>query len=616
MTERRRYKSLSELTDAVREALDCRDDTDLLNRIEPLADELAFGLLTPTWGWSLYRRNRVVFRPFIISNLRFAGWTGRRWRTIKWKGEDGEHLDQWLKAADDHGDVEVFRALYRFQLSRDPKAETSWRTDLSRRVGRARTPAAVAIELDKLDLTYALDEATATSIYDAAPAIGGRFIARHLPVRYRLLGAEKREPWRALWKRARERGDDATYLALYRRQVPVDEWLQDSLRAIDGADDPDAALEARHPIGFRLPVDRGFLALLEAAGATAVPYVARHLDDVWAWSRSEKARYRKLVQWAEANGQTALWAAIIRRCAPKDDFDRVVKGILNDGALSDAETVERLALLGGGGREFNGPGWGLVQVRMFSDANATQLYQSYPGLVRGPFRASTSPSYQTTYPMLMAAAMEQRDWPVVDHIASRLVTRPWTNDALQVQLDELVEHHRGLDVDPVDAAERAASVLGRVPPYSIWSFRDLVRNNPFARLLYRRSSSKFLAAPDAIRDLLEAAEIHAQTVAFAALALDREDARTLAAENIDLLVPTLLRPLHRKSRALALGALTNAAIDEAHALRIVSAARTALALPDHKYPKDLVIELIGQLIHRHPALRHETEQPVVYRGAA
>src|SRR5262249_56322346 len=89
-------------------------------------------------------------------------------------------------------------------------------------------------------------------------------------------------------------------------------------------------------------------------------------------------------------------------------------------------------------------------------------------------------------------------------------------------------------------------------------------------------------------------------------------ARRAAVDLLDLLLPALLRPLHRGTRLLAFRALANAGHDEESARLIHDRARQALDLPDRHYPKEGLLGLLGELLQRWPALRGPGEQPVVY----
>jgi hypothetical protein len=45
-------------------------------------------------------------------------------------------------------------------------------------------------------------------------------------------------------------------------------------------------------------------------------------------------------------------------------------------------------------------------------------------------------------------------------------------------------------------------------------------------------------------------------------------------------------------------------------------AKDALNLPDVRYPKERLLGLIAQIIHRWPELRGQREQPVIYERVA
>jgi hypothetical protein len=135
-------------------------------------------------------------------------------------------------------------------------------------------------------------------------------------------------------------------------------------------------------------------------------------------------------------------------------------------------------------------------------------------------------------------------------------------------------------------------------------------------LLFVRSLDQYLAVPQAVQDLVEGSNIHVMMLAYRVLALPDPRARALAADNVDILLGTLLRPIHRKTRMAAFEALANAARhDETVARRILARAREALKLPDKKYPKAELIGLIGCILAAHPGLAAAAERPVVYRHA-
>jgi hypothetical protein len=153
-----------------------------------------------------------------------------------------------------------------------------------------------------------------------------------------------------------------------------------------------------------------------------------------------------------------------------------------------------------------------------------------------------------------------------------------------------------------------------VPAYSIWNYDDLLKSNKLARLLFVRSFDIYLAAPRAVGDLVEGSDIHVMMLAYSILALDDDRARALAVAHLDLLLGTLFRALHRKTRLPAFRALANAAkADPAVAARILTRVREAFKLPDRKYPKEQLTGLAAAILHACPELQSVRERPVIYR---
>ena len=210
------------------------------------------------------------------------------------------------------------------------------------------------------------------------------------------------------------------------------------------------------------------------------------------------------------------------------------------------------------------------------------------------------------------------DEELIDLLASRYVTDVfYTSDrkGLNATAEALAADYQALrDRDPEAFARRAANVLTRIPTFAIHFYSQLLRTNTLARLLFVRSFDAFLAVPQAVQDLVEGSDIHVQMLAYRVLAQDDDRAGQLAVQNLDILIGTLWRPLHRKTRLAAFDALANAARADAEAGRLVlHRAREALRLPDTKYPKEQLIGLIGRVLHAQPELRGPREQPVVYR---
>ena len=120
-------------------------------------------------------------------------------------------------------------------------------------------------------------------------------------------------------------------------------------------------------------------------------------------------------------------------------------------------------------------------------------------------------------------------------------------------------------------------------------------------------------AAQRVRDLVEGSEIHVQRLAYRVLGLNDARARQLARDNIEILLGTLLRPLHRDTRIHAFKALKNAAHEPEGAAMVLARAREAFTLPDKRYPKEWLLDLVAHIVAKHPQLAAPGEARVIYR---
>ncbi len=356
--------------------------------------------------------------------------------------------------------------------------------------------------------------------------------------------------------------------------------------------------------------------LVESRGRDVVPYVLKHLKDIYPrWFGQDG--YAKLLDRAYAEGWWDLWSGLLRVCAKPQDWNKVVRRLVADRTLPDAEITRRLLLLTGVAREWNFGGFSMAQVQQLDDETALALYERFPDLVRGPFKLHLQTGFWTSLPKLIRRVVGNDDETLIDFLASRLINRGksyWGQGKPIEDLVPLADYFESLrDRDPALFASRAANVLTQVPAYTFPRYEQTIRENRLARLLLERSLDGFLSDPSALCDLIEASEIHVQHLAYRVLALDDDRARAAAAANLDILIGTLLRPLQRRTRLAAFGALANACTSVTNARRIIERARDALVLPDQKYPKEQLLGLIGTILHRWPELRSATEVPVIYR---
>lgn len=598
------------------------DDSRLRDHLEGLTRDLAFPDLTWFWGPLLYKRNRAMFRSMILNH--FSEWQvgTLRWKHIAW-ADHAEELEAWLADARSNRDSTLVRRLLSWKFStkkgwgRDSKA---WNAALLNDYREAATPAARAIVLDEYDDLFTLDEDTALSLYQCDRRCSS-FLLKHLPNSF-WTGEDRRKHWERLAQAAAKAGDEALQWELYRRQIPIKQWSADVSELARTVADPKQLcdeLERRHPSGYGLRLGSGLIDLLNQRGRDVMPYVHSKLKDVltgWFGDKPEP-----FVELAEKNGWWDLWAAAIRGSHNAKLFNRALDKLLDDESLLKPERLSRLRALAGVSREWNWPGFGIAKLHNLEDDVAVKLYQRYPDLARGPFKPSVLPTWWSTNFKLLDAAIAAQDESLVDAMASRIVTRYQFSHAADKTTKKLLQTAEMLadyyvairEKDPVEFARRAANVLTQIPAYANYEFGKMLETNKLSRLLYVRSFDAYLAVPEAVRDLVEGSDIQVQKLAYRILAQDDDRARQLAVQSLDILLGTLLRPLHRKTRLEAFDALLNAARADADAARVIlGRARKAFRLPDRGYPKERLVGLIGGILHAQPSLRSSKERPVVY----
>ncbi|HQP34904.1 MAG TPA: hypothetical protein PLI95_06990 [Polyangiaceae bacterium] len=609
------------------------DDRALLSALERIAasDSMRFPGLSHLWAPALYQRNRRTFRTFLLAHVNAFGPSG-------YYDEKGDLFDPWtrddtrrsleklLEQVDRDGEVELFRKLYEEHIGGRWRAPERWRADLKQRFLQASDDTQRRRVLEMFDLPGVdLDEDAATAMYEAAPSTCAEFLVAHAPREYPWEWSKKPPPWRKLRRRAADRGDLDFEQRLFRRQATPDEWadrVRKLVSELPGSKELVERLDRIHPELMPKNAADVYRELLESRAEAALPYVMKHLDlrRGFFWS-NKPIGADKLIRLAQARGWLQLWAALLRS-SNQDTYNEAVSRLVEDrDALGVSESRRRLLLLAGVGRELNLPGLGLAQVMPLSDETAVAMYRRFPELVRSAFRMHCTPSWGRTFESLARAAIDADDEPLVDWLASRVVTMMGFGGLLsppkaQADMAELLSrHYETLLRKPREFARRAGNVLSSVPAGAVWSYDSLIKNNRLARLLFERSHEDFLADPSVVRDLLESPQIHVNRLAFAVLATNSPRARDLARQNLDLLVAALLRKLHSQTRAIAIDALANAIGSDEAARAVLPKARDALRLPEKRYPKERLVAMIGAILEKHPSLRTEREQPRVFRKA-
>jgi hypothetical protein len=616
------------LRSAIERLLDSQPDNQRLrDHLEGLCLDPAFPGLTWFWGPRLYARSKAKFRPFILNH--FSEWltSGKRWRRVAWVDHAAD-LEAWLQSARGSRDGALIRRLQRWKYAARKGwglDKERWNAALTEAYRTAATPAARAIVLDEFDDWFQLDEPSAVRLYET-DRNSAAFILKHLPIS--AWRRQRRVMWEKLGALTRAQGDEKLFFALYRRLMPVERWEAEVLtlaEAVIEQAELNRVLENRHLEGYDIERGATVLKLLQRRGRDVMPYVRAKLQEtIGGWGKDDQTQH--FVELAERQGWWDLWSAALRSHRNAKPFNAGVGKLMHDQALSDDTRRERLKALAGASREWNWPGLGLAIVHHLDDDIACLIYGRYPDLLAGPLRANVTPTWWRGYPNLIKAAQAAGDDDFVDTLASRYATRISWNRIRQRQqgreaddatTSELAVYYQAIrDRDAVEFSRRACTVLTRIPAYASFDQGHLLRSNDLARLLFVRSLDQYLLLPQGVQDLVEGSNIHVMMLAYRVLALPDARARALAAANIDILLGTLLRPLHRKTRLAAFEALANAARDsEAVARRIHARAREALKLPEQKYPKGELIGLIARTLAAHPGLASAAERPVVYRQA-
>ena len=572
-----------------------------------------FNNLSYLWGPWLWRKLktdatvRVALRPLLLSHLnqsamdRKARWGGT------WAAAPRE-LEAWLAEVDAAEDLEVFRRLIQWKLLQTSWTEFApkWRAMLLQRVKAARTPPERQSALARFDFPAQLDEPTSLALYELFGPSVRSFVLTRLPW--------KTPFWEKLHQRALAARDEELAWELYRTQVELPRWTKDVRTLITTVSDREAfvaELEKRHP---RQVQDGGpvFLELAQPRGVDALPDLQRHVRAVfprWGWfGGTEGKALPQLVALAHANAWTVLWARLLQTSATPELWNSEVKRLL----LADARTMtvqQQLHLLTGVGGEWNFSGFGFAQAQALTDEVACLMDDRAPALLRGPFRMHLPIGYRFGYPRLLTRVLAADDEVLVDFFASRLaIDFAVTGDTVE----KVRKHFEALEGSVF--IRRATHALSMMPAFAIWNYDALLRKNELARLLFERSTPLYLGDGVLVRELLESPQIHVQALGFRVLATDDARAGPLAAAQVDLLVPTLLRPLHRRTRLLAFAAIDNACrVSEAAAAVFLVKAKQALSLPDRKYPREELIGLIGRVLARWPKLRSQAETPMIYR---
>ncbi len=524
----------------------------------------------------------------MLSKFSLHGWVkGWYWKPVPWNAE----LEKWLTLVEADDDLELTRRLWTWKLLSQVKFNYRKLGKLAhqqirQRLHKGMTATQVRAELAKWQGHGVLDEDFALFLWDFG--LGARdYLKRHLPWSSKTF-------WQKFFERAKEEEPELAWL-VYRRLVSKERWEKD-LDELARTVAPPPLLHqelVRRTPDYGFDLGPGLIKLLEQRGKDAFPFVISQLRRIWK-PLFGRGSFGKLVSLCAQREWWELWGATLRICSPVKEFNREVRNSLGHPL--------KLASLAGLSREWDFGPFGLVQVQILDTDTALALYAHDPELLRGLFKSNLQVRASGHLPLLKHL-VAQNEHELVDFLASRYLVQMQPC----AEQDYLADYYAG-QKEGAQFARRAANALGKLPAYSIWNYNQLLEKNRLARLLFQRSAESF---SDSFTDLVEASEIHVMALGYRCLA---RATPAQAAAHLTLLEGTLLRPLQRDTRKLALQALARAAQHSLEtAQSILKKARAALRLPEQHYPKEHLLELIGGLLHRYPQLRSEREQVKVYR---
>lgn len=555
----------------------------------------------------LYRRNRTIFLPLLE---RFANSWGLR---------NVKDLDEWRDEVEANKDFRLFVAIYQTQLNRMgdwTKAADKWRADLLGEFRNAPDRVTRREVLDKYRLSYDITDDLAAEMYAIDPVLTRVRVNDWLDfVRWH------DESFTETAEAARSAGDEEFYFELYRQTFYSDTFREDALRLCAEIADPARLcdeLERRHLVGEdgESAVHHDvLLKLLELRGRDVIPYLSRVIPNTYSWSNSSD--FQQMAVIAEQHGWWDLWAVVVQNHTNFADFQVLVERLCEDRDRPDWRVAAQLSLLAGAKH-----GWRQWQSFVaLSDQAALKLYERFETFARGAF----APHFVCTptrgrepgrsYTELAQLAMQRDDTAMVDLLGSRALASHYRWGRQNVaNVDWYVEHYQRLEDS--EFARRALDVLGRLDEFEVYQTSSVRERNPLYPVFFGQPH-RYVSVADQLADFLEANNADVHLLGLRVLRqLEPATVAEIAARHLHHLLAYMLNRSRRSTRIAAFEALALASGQSEELGRLVaSRARETLRLRQQFYPRDRLIELIGRAIHRWPALRSESERPVIYDRA-
>ena len=502
------------------------------------------------------------------------------------------------------------RASHRPDRRQSDEIARSWAADLVGRFKSAEGATQREQVLRELDRPLLLDEDSALELYRLQPDLASAFIRRHAPRGRR--AEDARLPWARLMREALGRNDNELHFALYRAQIPPEQWARDTLELARRVASPERLceeLDLRHPQRWRADIGPHLHALAQLRGEHMLAYLEAHATEVWSARR--RAGRAEMAELARRRGWWELWARLTVLCTSAAEYDAEVMALVQDQASPEAQVRQQLLQLAGAPAATGEAGG---TDRPLKDATLLALYQRFPHYVRGPFRGRLTPSVKQPRTALLKGAIAQQDDELIDLLASHLSAyQPRSGDAALVDGAKLAaNYYAHLALDDVSQASRAVRILKRVPAGTVQSLRQIERTNPLARALFAQVRAAAQSSPQTVAELLGAHDRQILSLGLDALAGTGASAAQVVEANVDLLLELLARSHDRPAARRVLNVLR--AVDtQQSAQRVLHYVRERLADARAAEGREALAELAGELLQRFPGLRTPGEQPVVYR---
>ena len=488
-------------------------------------------------------------------------------------------------------------------------AAQRWAALLLERLRVAATAAEREQLLRELDQPYLLGEDDALALYRIAGRSSSEFIRRHAPRGRR--AEDARLPWSRMMREAMGHGDEDLYFALYRAQVPPDQWARETLELARRIANPEvlcAELNRRHPQRWRADIAPHLHALAQRRGEHILPYLQDHSAQIWSTKR--RAGAKEMADLARLRGWWGLWGTLAALSATPADYDELVATVIGNHSTPEMQVRQQLLQLASGA-DTKGTRLHL------KDATLLALYRRFPHYVSGPFRAQLAVSVRRPRTAVLQLAIEQHDEEVVDLLATQLAAyQPRSGDSALIETARLAAaYYAQLGLHGTPLAARVGRILKRIPPGTIRGPAELERRNPLAELLFGVSRAALLTNQELLAELLGARNRYVVSLALQTLGDAGMKASGQINANLEALLATAARPFERPALGRLLRVLA-ATSSESTARLVLEWTREQLSQATSSASIDSLAGLAGALLQRFPRLRSSIEQPVVYRRRA